>query len=614
MEDISEKVIGGFIDYSIQKIDSAAGGLRDKLKHYFGTDLKRYLAEISKRIFYLKTILHRTEPKYLYDFYIPLSVNNGNITCSSDDFIQLIDEKSMHVVLIAQAGAGKSTLIRDLFFKLIAQKRRIPVLVELRNLNKISDDLTIEEYILNEISGENGINNAEIMRSEMKKGGFAFFFDGFDEIYSQAQSRLLQNFQEFQRTFGACIFVVSSRPFANAEMIPGFTNFKVQPFEPKQITDFVTLQLRAEPGRARQINTTIASLPANSPVRSFLTNPLLLSLFILTYQSHSQIPSKRYQFYRKVVETLFQTHDSLSKIGYEREFKSKLTQEQIEEILKRFAFLTYFSQQYTFSRAEIDQHLVAIKKKLTFQFSNSDFIHDLQVSAGLWLDDDGDYTFTHRSLQEYYLAFFITTAEAEIQEKLYQKVLEQIVKDEVQEITNLLLLLKEMAPVPYYKEIILPILDILGEHLKDNDYSITLLNGFISSVSIGENVHNEAGQRLNVSYGILPIFSMFRLLDLENTKFHTFFRFLNIIDDHKAELWANRPQGANNLHLVTRELKSEKFPIVSWTDPIFKPIAEDPAFRETAASLHDLIQKETQFLKDQIQKSIKDDEELINLV
>jgi len=65
-----------------------------------------------------------------------------------------------------------------------------------------------------------------------------------------------------------------------------------------------------------------------------------------------------------------------------------------------------------------------IKKKVeTISFSNNDFISDMVLSIGIWSEDTGEYSFSHRSLQEYFAAIYLSNLDSDNRKKVYSKIL-----------------------------------------------------------------------------------------------------------------------------------------------------------------------------------------------
>lgn len=85
---------------------------------------------------------------------------------------------------------------------------------------------------------------------------------------------------------------MTSRPFVNIELLENFHNYEVCDLSIEEIKSFIEKQFNeTEKELAEKIIQTINSEDVQT-YKSFLSNPLLLSMFIITYQTDSNIPQK----------------------------------------------------------------------------------------------------------------------------------------------------------------------------------------------------------------------------------------------------------------------------------------------------------------------------------
>ncbi|HGS8849262.1 TPA: hypothetical protein ACMUYP_000861, partial [Clostridioides difficile] len=108
-----------------------------------------YMERSYKNYIYMNTIVFRNQQKTIDDLYIPLTVSKRNVFDSSyeedeicisinsykDDFLP----KYKKVLLIDQAGMGKSTIAKYLYLSSINESKGIPILIELRRLSQEKD-------------------------------------------------------------------------------------------------------------------------------------------------------------------------------------------------------------------------------------------------------------------------------------------------------------------------------------------------------------------------------------------------------------------------------------------------------------------------------------------
>ena len=250
-----------------------------------------------------------------------------------------------------------------------------------------------------------------------------------------------------------------------------FHNYYVEKLSNNDIPKFINLQLQEEPEFASKIiDSTLTDHKKIRHIKSFLKNPLLLSLYILTFQTNPSVPNKKYIFYRRVIHTLFTEHDSKTKFGYRREKLSGLNEEQSEEVLKRFSFLSFFEGVYDFEEDFIKDKFRVIKSKLNeIKFDNNKFIRDLILAVALWVEDSGYYSFAHRSLQEYYASLFVKDLNENQKERAYNVIVKGEGSFIQNEVFNFLSLCKEMDTVDYLKFLELPVLEEIA-HKLDTGY------------------------------------------------------------------------------------------------------------------------------------------------
>jgi len=430
------------------------GDLVDETRQFLDDGLAPYLEKQKTKYSHTKTLLHRTTPIYFYDIYFPLKVICDKKEISTDS-INNVFIPSQFVTIVGDAGSGKSTLVKHLFLNAIAEKFCIPILVELRYLNEFNDSL---EVFLKEKIFENKLSkNHKILEKLLENGEFVFFLDGFDELKSDSKERVVKNINSFIDRYRSNRFLLTSRPYSNIELLPMFHNSRIKNLELTEIKEFVLMQ-KVEQQIAEKLTKSVTE-SKNIYINEYLTNPLLLSLYILTFSTNSSIPNKKYVFYRRVLDVLFKEHDSLSKFGYDREVLTKLNQDEFENILQAFSFITYLEAEFDFEKDYLNKTLTKIKDRLGLKFSNSDFIEDLKSSIALWTEDSGIVAFAHRSMQEYFAALYIKNVN-QSKKQIYQKVHEKLFagKRRHNETLNFLGLIDEMDKYSYRKYLYLPAL------------------------------------------------------------------------------------------------------------------------------------------------------------
>ena len=201
------------------------------------------------------------------------------------------------------------------------------------------------EFIQEKIFKLNRLASADkIIERLMKSGDFVFFLDGYDEITSLKKEKLTKEIDDLVKLYNKNYYLLTSRPYTEIDLLPLFHNFEVCELSDEDINQFIAKQIPAWEKELQEKIIEAINSPENSAYKTFLSNPLLLSMFILTFQSYSSIPQKRSAFYSQVFDALFSVHDSMSKLAFVREKQSGLSKEQIIEVLELFSFISYFEQ------------------------------------------------------------------------------------------------------------------------------------------------------------------------------------------------------------------------------------------------------------------------------
>jgi hypothetical protein len=417
-------------------IETITGLIGNELQQVFSNRLLEYQTEEYRRNFFAKTILHRAEPKPLNEFYVPLSITEQKKSGQaypekrvSTSSCEKLFAKWKYITLIGSAGSGKSTIVKYLFINCYEQGYKIPIKIELRYLNEFKG--SFDNYIFNEIFRFHklGFSNTIIDRL-LSSDSFIFFFDGYDEINSSIKSQTTKEIDSFVTKYPKNRYLITSRPYTNIDLLPMFKNFLVCQLGENEIPTFVKKQIPKEETELAEKMIKAIGKKENRSYQAFLSNPLLLSMFILTFQSYSDVPQKRSEFYSQVFDTLFSVHDSMSKLAYVREKLSGLSKDQFEEVLRLFSFISFFEERFIFpSNYLIDKLNIIKSKKKNLDFDNARFIEDLQVAIGILNKEGLDYTFPHRSLQEYFAASYIDKLSITNKKSIYEKLEKEFSKN-----------------------------------------------------------------------------------------------------------------------------------------------------------------------------------------
>lgn len=476
---IQELIVEFVQNQTLLFIKKGVDKVKEEVMQLANNRIKEYLQTEFARNSKAKTLLHRNEPVELNSFYQPLylrkTYNSWDMATNRKTSINKINtekveslfEKNNCITIIGSAGSGKSTLVKYLFTNSISQNVKIPIKIELRNLNSYTLDL--QSYIRDEIIKFSGISEKDnIINRLMENGAFLIFFDGYDEVLSEKKSSVASSIVRMSTKYNKNYYVLTSRPFVNIEMLENFTNYSICELDKDERISFVYRQFdNSEQEIAERIVETIQSNGMRS-YDTFLSNPLLLSMFIITYRTDSNIPQKKSDYYAQVFNALYSLHDTSSKLGFIRERRSGLSKEEFEDVLKKFSLYTFVKQQYIFSHQDISVAMKEIKEKYNKKYEIEHLLDDLVVSIGVLSEEGLDYTFPHRSMQEYFAALYISSLQGANKISMYNIFINKAITEaysfnNIEDYTNFISLLHEIEPINFKKLFSIPALRLTQE-------------------------------------------------------------------------------------------------------------------------------------------------------
>lgn len=459
-----------------QELKSIYKAGKDEIQYLLDDGLQAYVISQKDKFELLNTFLFRHDRVSFYDTFYPISlkgidVNGNSYIRETGSNLKNVFKESNCITIIGDAGSGKTMLMKHFFLHFLSKEQEIPIYIELRNLNNYAGSLV--DYINTTIFYNRLSPNNTILERLLTSGKFMFILDGYDELHSSNKLKRKEELSLFIDKYRHNYFLLTSRPGVHIESLPRFHNFSVCSIPQDEIMSFVRQQLSVLSEQEHLLNEIekIISDKKNRDYSEYLTNPLLLTMFLFTYKNHPEMPHTKSKFYYNIFDTLCVKHDNFSKHGDLHERKTKLKTEDFEEILRCFSYYSYFEGYFNFDKQYFASRLLKIKEAKKYDYDIDDLIFDLTVSLSIILIDGTDYKFPHRSLQEYFVAQFMAQRSSETKVEDYQK----RYVDNYEHNYNLWLLSEELDFVCFRKFLI-----------KEFDHLISLLD---SNTSFGRTLN-----------------------------------------------------------------------------------------------------------------------------
>jgi 3',5'-cyclic AMP phosphodiesterase CpdA len=204
----------------------------------------------------------------------PLDAASERIEQAADRLAtRLLEPDGAFVLVLGQAGVGKTFLLREVARRLARQQAITPILIELRDLERAR---TVEELAATQFTRFDLPWHPRAFRRDLEDGRIALLFDGFDELALRVRSAAIP--AHFERIHAAAVgrarIVVSSRtehflssgqvadlmtpssagmtPLGGLlERVPRRQVLEVHPFEPDDVVAYLRRRLGDAAGATR---------------------------------------------------------------------------------------------------------------------------------------------------------------------------------------------------------------------------------------------------------------------------------------------------------------------------------------------------------------------------
>lgn len=458
-----------------QKARDYVTDIQKKEEIDFGYAYENYLKYAKTTHEKMKTLLYRHAAKDIYSFYECVGLNRNEDIIDTADINNVL-KIGNKIIVTGTGGSGKSVMMKHFFLNILETTHYVPVLIELRGLNEYDEKgINLEEYIYEVMGTLKFKIERKYFEYSLETGCYVILLDGFDEVKNEISNSVTNQIVAMSKKYPENHYILSSRPL---EEFMGWNQFE---------------ELHAMPLSKEQALSLINKIEYDQIIKgkfykeldeylyekyeTFASNPLLLTIMLLTFESRASIPDKLNDFFEQAFTTLFHTHDA-TKGGYKRDIRSKLGYEDFKAVFSYFCFKSFFNSYYKFSENKALEYIGAAKQKriIDTYFNSMDYLKDLTNSVCMLIHEGLEFRFSHRSFQEYFAALY-TVQLSDSQQKRFLKLWLQ--DNSYRSTSNYLDMLYELQPLRFVKNIISPAIRELQEKFKKNNESEEWLIGYL---------------------------------------------------------------------------------------------------------------------------------------
>ena len=312
-----------------------------------------------------KTLLYFERKRPFYNMYVcnDLRLHRGPGGRRSDDWslkkdmtVSALEQFSKCSIIQGTGGIGKSMFMTHLFLSSVNEYKkdgRLPVLVLLKDYKEKYPDLIT--VILNALQKyDPDITQQDVIRL-LEENNLILLLDGLDEIQSQLKESFDDNLDSFVKRYPECQIVLSSRPISDFVSYQAFVVYDICPLREEQAVEMVErLEFWDEEAKLNFLKDLKNHLYSSHT--EFASNPLLLTIMLMTYSMHGDIPAKMHSFYRKAYETMARLHDN-TKGSYVRPLHTNLTPERFADYFAQFCARSFVKEQLEFTKDEFSEYM-----------------------------------------------------------------------------------------------------------------------------------------------------------------------------------------------------------------------------------------------------------------
>lgn len=378
---------------------------------------KAYLDAASSYYSTKKTLLYAEKPHPFYELYVCNDIKYRKFRFTgardpktektiSNATIAALEAESKYIIIEGIGGIGKSMMLTHLFLSAEKDAELTGITPFLLSLKDYKDSTNgIVDFIWKSAKEFDPKLLQKDIIAALQTKNLILLLDGLDEIQSSVREAFDTDLEAFIKSYPGNMIVITSRPVNTFISYSKFSVFDIQELTKKQALELINkLDFWDITAKTNFMQALDRHLYCSH--YQFASNPLLLTIMLMTYSSFGEVPAKMHVFYSKAYETMARLHDA-SKGSFKRPLHTKLTPEEFAKLFAEFCARTYRDEILEFDSRTFSSYMAKVLKG-TYAESKGvlprDFLLDLTDNLCIMYREGEKYYFIHRSFQEYFAA------------------------------------------------------------------------------------------------------------------------------------------------------------------------------------------------------------------
>lgn len=316
------------------------------------------------------------------------------------------------VLILGEAGAGKSTSVRRLAYVLAGKplsgdaEFQIPVLLRAIDLARERNQKLLDAAL----AETQKISNSQkpVFGSDaLEDGRVAVFIDALDEVADDDDRKtVVTRIHDFNRTYPHCLVILTSREstfLKNLSDLAVFTQYRVRKISFKQA---MTLIDNLEKKGSLPIESSKELIRRLEDIHGMDLSPLLVTVFAATTEfGRKDIPANITELFKKFTEMMLGRWDATK--GFPHQFHAPLK----EFILTKIAFDMHFERVTEIELDDLRSRIAMELRNRGYEADTDQLMDEMLNRSGLLRINGDRVEFRHLLLQEFYAGRGIPTEE-----------------------------------------------------------------------------------------------------------------------------------------------------------------------------------------------------------
>ena len=378
---------------------------------------QKYLDAASSYYSTKKTLLYAEKPHPFYDLYVCNNVRYRKFRATgvrdyksdktiSNATVEKLEAESKYIIIEGTGGIGKSMLLTHLFLSSAGKSADTGITPFFLSLKDYRDTTSgIVDFIWKSAREFDAVISQNDIITALQEKNLVLLMDGLDEIQSTIRENFDTDLEAFIKSYPGNTIIITSRPIFSFIAYSKFSVFDIQELTKEQALELVR-KLEFWDVSAKENFMKDLDMHLYTSHYQFASNPLLLTIMLMTYTTFGEVPAKMHVFYSKAYETMARLHDA-SKGTFKRSLHTKLTPEEFAKYFAEFCARTYTEEVLEFTERTFSAYMAKVLKGSYAELTGAqprDFLLDLTDNLCIMYRKGEKYYFIHRSFQEYFAA------------------------------------------------------------------------------------------------------------------------------------------------------------------------------------------------------------------